>query len=886
MTLIGIWLRGIFARRSGRLLAAMLGVAATVALLASLGIFINGSAASMSRRALGDVPVDWQVQLVPGANAEAVIRELGVSAPYTTLERIGYANVEGFSATSTGTTQTTGAGKVLGITDTYWRGFPRQIRPLLGRANGVLIAQQTAANLHAGVGDEVTITRLGQPRATVRIEGVIDLPNADSLFQAVGVPPGAAPQAPPDNVLILPLSQWHQLFDPQAAVRPDSVRLQLHVRLHHDLPPDPRDAFVAVEQRAHNLEARIAGSGVVGDNLAARLDAVREDALYARILFLFLGVPGALLAILLTLAVAATGSTRRRREQALLRIRGASASTVLRFESLETLVIGSGGVLAGLATAWLIAQRMSPGAPPTLRRAAFSLVLAGFMGFATAACAVVVPAWRELRHGTVAETRAFVGRGKKPLWERIGLDLILLTLAGVIYWRTAATGYKLVLAAEGVAQTSVSYEAFVAPLCLWLGVGLLVTRVMRSGLASWRGALARIFRPLAGVLSPAVAASIARQRDLVTRGVVLVALAFSFAVSTAVFNTTYNAQSRVDAELTNGADVTVTGSTSYPAGARLDAIRRSPGVSAAEPMIHRFAYVGNDLQDIYGIEPGRIGRATSLTDAYFSRITAREAMAALSARKDGVFVSQETVNDFQLKIGDLINLRLQNIVDHEYYVVPFHLLGIVREFPTAPKDSFLITNASYIASVTGTNAHEVVLIRGAIAPAPLAQRIAKIVAGLPGARVTDLGSVQRTISSSLTAVDLHGLTLLELTFAVLLIAGAAGLVLGLGLVERRRDFALLAAIGASHRQIAAFIWAEALLVIICGGLAGTATGFGLAQVLVRLLTGVFDPAPEHLAVPWFYLVALLAAGAVSVSVAVIAVARVSRRNTLETLRTI
>lgn len=48
-----------------------------------------------------------------------------------------------------------------------------------------------------------------------------------------------------------------------------------------------------------------------------------------------------------------------------------------------------------------------------------------------------------------------------------------------------------------------------------------------------------------------------RQRVLVTRGVVLVAIAFSFAVSTAVFNTTYNAQSRVDAELTNGADVQV-----------------------------------------------------------------------------------------------------------------------------------------------------------------------------------------------------------------------------------------------------------------------------------------------------------------------------------------
>ena len=41
------------------------------------------------------------------------------------------------------------------------------------------------------------------------------------------------------------------------------------------------------------------GSAALANNLAARLDGVRDDALYARVLFLFLGAPGVVLAALI-----------------------------------------------------------------------------------------------------------------------------------------------------------------------------------------------------------------------------------------------------------------------------------------------------------------------------------------------------------------------------------------------------------------------------------------------------------------------------------------------------------------------------------------------------------------------------------------------------------
>src|SRR5206468_6274657 len=172
----------------------------------------------------------------------------------------------------------------------------------------------------------------------------IDLPDADSLFQAVGLPPQAAPQAPPDNVLVLSRRDWQQLFDPQQKIRPDTTRLQWHVRLAHEgLPPDPVTAYTFVAGAQRNLEARTAGQALVADNLGSRLGAVREDALYASVLFLFLGLPGIALAIALTFAVTSSGAARRRIEQALLRVRGATTRTILSLSAAEAAIAAVGG---------------------------------------------------------------------------------------------------------------------------------------------------------------------------------------------------------------------------------------------------------------------------------------------------------------------------------------------------------------------------------------------------------------------------------------------------------------------------------------------------------------------------------------------------------------
>jgi putative ABC transport system permease protein len=301
-------------------------------------------------------------------------------------------------------------------------------------------------------------------------------------------------------------------------------------------------------------------------------------------------------------------------------------------------------------------------------------------------------------------------------------------------------------------------------------------------------------------------------------------------------------------------------------------------------MQHRYAYVGTDLQDLYGIDPTRIGTATPMSDAYFANGAARATLADLAQMPDGVLVSQETVNDYQLNRGDSINLRLQNVADHQYHIVSFHIVGVVREFPTAPKDSFLVANATYVAQQAGSTGSEIVLIRSNDDPARVARTVRSSIADLPALKVTQIGDAVALIGSSLTAIDLAGLTRLELIFALVMLAASGGLVLGLGLADRERSFAILVALGAKPRQLGAFVWSEAGLVVGGGMVLGLLAGVLIAYVLVKLLTGVFDPPPEALSLPWGYLAALVITATSAALLAATSEAMRSRAHVTEKLR--
>lgn len=865
--MIGLWIRGLLRHRAGRLVATATGVAIAVAVIASLGSFLSSAQSSMTARAASGVAVDWQVQVAAGADSQAVAKATRAATGVTAALPVEFAKSSGLTATVQGTSQTTGPAVILGLPSGYSATFPGEIRYLSGSRSGVLIAQQTAANLHVAPGDHVSIGLDGAMPFVVTVAGVVDLPQANSLFQTVGAPAQSQPVAPPDNVLLLPADLFPNVASALVTNHPDLLSTQIHAAHTHTLRSDPALSSVDITSAAHNLEATLAGSGQVGDNLGAALGAARGDSSYATVLFLFLGLPGAVLAGLLTIAVASSGAERRRREQALLRTRGASARLISRLVIVEALLVGTAGGIGGLATAAVIGALSfgTIGFGPSATSAILWPLSAFVVGLAIAVGAVVIPAVRDFRNLIVSQARAQLARDRAPWWMKIWFDLILLAASAIIFLITTQDGYSLVLAPEGVASIQVNYWAFFGPALFWIGSSLLVWRVYLTLLGRGRSIVARLIRPVAGNLALTSSAMMSRQRSLLARGGVMFALALTFALSTSIFNATYQHQAEVDARLTIGADIAIT----EPPGSRVTPsaaadISGVPGVRAVEPLQHRFAYVGSDLQDLFGVRASTISQATLLQDAYFQGGTATELMAKLASTPDSILVSAETVKDFQLKQGDLINLRLQDAATRSLVTVPFHYVGVALEFPTAPKDSFFIANSSYITEKTSDSAVSSFLVdTGGRGTDSVAATLRHTLGN--SASVSTIGATRSSVGSSLTSVDLAGLTRVELVFALIIAAASGGLLFALGLAERRRTFAIATVLGARPEQLRSMVLSEAAVVAVGGTIAGIVLGWLLSQMLVSVLTGVFDPPPAALTVPWTY---LIATGAIAIGTVV------------------
>jgi putative ABC transport system permease protein len=80
-----------------------------------------------------------------------------------------------------------------------------------------------------------------------------------------------------------------------------------------------------------------------------------------------------------------------------------------------------------------------------------------------------------------------------------------------------------------------------------------------------------------------------------------------------------------------------------------------------------------------------------------------------------------------------------------------------------------------------------------------------------------------------------------------------GLFVALGVSERRHEFATMAALGAPLREIGAFLWSEAGLVLGAGLVLAAGLGVLLSEMLIAMLQHVFDPPPDTLAIPWSFL---------------------------------
>jgi putative ABC transport system permease protein len=870
-------------RSPGRTAVRIAVLAAAVALLGSMLLFIGHSLRTMTGSAISNVPLDWQGPVGSYGQARSVAGGVAAQPGIQQASATATAPFAGASHTGPAGTTDAGSGQLLAVPPDYLTHI-HTFRFLQGslRPGAIVLDQQLAATLQAQIGDTVTLTaRPGARPQRYPVSGVALITAPDVVFQPLNPLLGPAPAQPPANAAILPVQTFAATLSRQlpalaagatgaAAVPGAQNGTQWQVQAQVDpgrLGSTPGQAYTRAGQIVHRVERTLPAQVQFVDNLSDQLNTAAGDALYAETLYIMLAVPGALVALGLAYLAALGTVDRDRRDLALLRARGATRRDLVLMACAESAVIGViAGVLGAAAALAAVSSIITGGVGLTTARGAVTVgacVALAIVGAFAARLGAASSVWR----ASISESRRTVQRQHKPLWQRLYLDFAALALSGLIYWLTASTGFAAVLNPDSNPTLSLSVYMFFAPALLWLGATLLLVRLHGRVLA---GGAARAAGGRARTTSAFLLASAGRRGQALNRGLLLVGLLLAFGVNLGIFTATYDQQANVDAQLTLGADVTATAPPGVTAAHNLQAkIASVPGVQGTTAIDHSYAYVGPDLQDTYGIDPNTIGNATTLRDSYFLAASAQQTLARLRAMRDGILVSKETIADYQLHTGDLLNLRVLDHATGRFHVVPFHVAGVVQEFPSAPRDSFMVANLAYLQSADRAGGPNVVFIKTG-SPASTARAVADATRA-DGTIVKSIDQQTHQTVSSITTVDLRGISKIEQAFTIALAAAAMALFIALTMIERRHEFATMAAVGASLRRIGSFIWSEAVLVLVAGLVLGAGLGVLLALMLVAMLQHVFDPPPDQLAIPWTYLAELagaaLAATALAVAIA-------------------
>jgi putative ABC transport system permease protein len=764
-----------------------------------------------------------------------------------------------------------------------------------GYADGtVLLSPDAAIALGASPGSSISLTVPGRAPLQLTVGGIADFSKADPLFAARSADnQGEFIQVP--NVLAVQLSTFATILP---ALKADAASatpvlkppvMEADVRLDHSrLATDPTVAAVKTQGIKRSLERVAPGRVAVIDNLSDALVAATGDSILAKILFLFLGLPGVLVAAYLSRYAGGLLAEARRREQATLRARGAQPRHLvgdLTYTALGIAILGSAlGLGIGLATTALV---LGTGALASASQQSFlfSAAVSVAAGVLTTLLAIYLPGRQALAREAGSERREMQITPVAPVWLRMKLDLVFIAAAALVWVITSLAGGFKLTAAEGQ-SVSLSFYTLLAPLLAWLGITLLAVRWLL-----WGTGRLKLSKGKAGRLTTwTLLRSVSRRSLALGSGIIALSLAVAFGSSLALFIATYEAQKQADARFVVGSDIRVTPSAlNQQSAAFATQLQGVSGVTAATPVVQTSnAIVGTDKRSLVSIDAAAFPRVATLQESFFPNGGAAAAMSALRNDPAGVLVSVEMAKTFNIQPGDRINIQLADRTGR-LLPVTLHAAGIFKDFPGFAQGIDMVGNLAFYQSTTGVSSASIFLVHTSD-PAPAAvAHVADLIKAGPGRSapllVETTAAAFNRDQSSLTAVNLRGLGGLQAVYTALISAAAIGIfVFGL-LLQRRKEYVTMRAIGIKMGQLWGLVLGEAAVVALLSLLIGTITGAVMAYMFVKILAPLFTIPPASLTVPADQLATLvtLVLGGMALSVA-LAARSLRRLNPVELLR--
>lgn len=889
--MIAAYSRKLVTRNKLRSITSVFGLAMAVGLFSGILFFIDTVTRSMTQKALAPVTIDLVAHSTRAdADSLSMTGTLAKLRGISAAEPVISADFASATDPVSGLQSTTG--RMFAIQPSWLTNFSL-VRLSAGQftPDGVVVSETMAVAQKLKVGDSLRFdfAGVGKP-LQMPITGIANLEGADALFSTAN----EAENALVADVVFVDLSWFRanlmtpltrRALDPTTVSAPGSVVLDQQVHLRIDraaLPADPAAAAIQADALRRSVERQFPGDLKAVDNVSGALQAAKADVLSAKILFIFLGLPGVLLAAYLSTFAAELFAEARRRELSLLRSRGARPGQIVGIVAVSSLflaLIGSTlGILVGLGLLYLtgpstVASLFASGAflPSALLAFGTGLVLTFVAGF--------VPSFGALRREVLEDRKAVRRAAKPPFWKRAWLDLIFVAAALVVLVITMAGGGFKPTGNEGQA-VQLSFYIFLAPFLAWIGMTLLSMRLVEGFLRRKNNGLPAFFHGLLGGIGEMAAKSMPKRSRSIAQAATVIAMTLSFGISLLVFQETYGREKRLDSQYIVGSDIRVTPALNSPQGADFATRLRLPGVVAVTPVVRDTqALVGMEKNTVYGIDVASFRKTAYLPDSFFvdgasprtlaalrdknlnyAPGKARQVLDDLSGTPNGVIISVEQAQKYNIQLGDPVLLKLYNRLTGNYRPVEAKAVGFFVYFPTSSQDSDFILNSAFMTAASGNPAVDNFLVKVGENPALIPKVAASIEEQykhvLP-LRVISTDTVIKVDSSSLTSLNLGGLGLLELIYAILVATVGLGVFLIASVNERRREFGTMRACGADLGHLGKILFSEALTIALTSVVLGTMIGLLLAGLFVLLLSAIFTIPPQGLSLPPWQLLELV-----------------------------
>ena len=393
----------------------------------------------------------------------------------------------------------------------------------------------------------------------------------------------------------------------------------VHVKLDHSqLATDTETIYGQLYGITTYIETWHPDTTIV-DLLLLTLDTVAGQLNQMRLFLIYFALPGLLLGAYISKYAIDLTIEERQREIGILRTKSALRKHIATAIGIESLIIAGIGLIVGIFAGYIVSMTISNllngGVTGLIAVTPDSLFISASIGGAIVFIAAFLSA-RQLLAPSITDTLREGIEQRPALWRRIYLDFLILGIVIIV-------AIMNLLEFNPIPGFATAIYDFIAPLLTWIGLTLLLVRILEKVLRWLQEPITKIFHLIFKDLAYVITRNILYKPQRITKITIVLSLTLSFGLVIATISETYQQGAKDDAFYQVGADLRI----QFPASDYIDyntsdfitafESQFAEEIMGATPIYSTNVRVGKQFVLLVGIEPDTFFDVAMLRNSFF-----------------------------------------------------------------------------------------------------------------------------------------------------------------------------------------------------------------------------------------------------------------------------